>query len=76
MLYDYFVSGGLAQLARASALQAEGQGFDSPLLHSTGSELRGSRGRCLGCGESLVTVSSGSREELGRVETEKVYETG
>ena len=26
-------SGELAQLARASALQAEGQGFESPILH-------------------------------------------
>ena len=25
--------GELAQLARASALQAEGQGFESPILH-------------------------------------------
>ena len=25
--------GGIAQLARASALQAEGQGFESPYLH-------------------------------------------
>ena len=28
--------GELAQLARASALQAEGQGFEPPILHSSG----------------------------------------
>ena len=28
-----FTTGGLAQLARASALHAEGQGFDSLILH-------------------------------------------
>ena len=28
-----FSAGGIAQLARASALQAEGQGFESPCLH-------------------------------------------
>jgi hypothetical protein len=27
-----FILGGIAQLARASALQAEGQGFESPCL--------------------------------------------
>ena len=27
------LSGELAQLARASALQAEGQGFEPPILH-------------------------------------------
>ena len=29
----WYVNGGLAQLARASALHAEGHGFDSLLLH-------------------------------------------
>ena len=29
----YYVPGGLAQLARASALQAEGQRFESVILH-------------------------------------------
>ena len=32
------LSGELAQLARASALQAEGQGFEPPYLHKYGSE--------------------------------------
>ena len=30
-----FRVGGIAQLARASALQAEGQGFESPCLHES-----------------------------------------
>ena len=29
----YLYDGDIAQLARASALQAEGQGFESPYLH-------------------------------------------
>ena len=32
----YYVIGGLAQLARASALQAEGQRFESVILHDSG----------------------------------------
>ena len=32
-IFYYQVNGDLAQLARASALQAEGQGFKSPNLH-------------------------------------------
>ena len=32
----YYVPGGLAQLARASALQAEGQRFESVILHDSG----------------------------------------
>ncbi len=31
--HEAVFSGELAQLARASALQAEGQGFESPILH-------------------------------------------
>ena len=31
--YIIWVLGELAQLARASALHAEGQGFESPILH-------------------------------------------
>lgn len=31
--------GGIAQLARASALQAEGQGFESPHLHFINASL-------------------------------------
>ena len=31
-----FLTGELAQLARASALQAEGQGFEPPILHIMG----------------------------------------
>ena len=37
------IHGGLAQLARASALHAEGQGFDSLILHQNKGPL--SRGR-------------------------------
>ena len=33
MCYIIWVLGELAQLARASALHAEGQGFESPILH-------------------------------------------
>ena len=33
-IFYYQVNGDLAQLARASALQAEGQGFKSPNLHT------------------------------------------
>ena len=36
--------GELAQLARASALQAEGQGFEPPILHK---KLKGSERRAL-----------------------------
>ena len=32
-IFYYQANGDLAQLARASALQAEGQGFKSPNLH-------------------------------------------
>ena len=32
-LFIYITAGELAQLARASALQAEGQGFEPPILH-------------------------------------------
>ena len=34
-IFYYQVNGDLAQLARASALQAEGQGFKSPNLHKS-----------------------------------------
>ena len=34
-IFYYQVNGDLAQLARASALQAEGQGFKSPNLQKT-----------------------------------------
>ena len=33
-LFIYITAGELAQLARASALQAEGQGFEPPILHN------------------------------------------
>ena len=33
---EVFSHGELAQLARASALQAEGQGFEPPILHFSG----------------------------------------
>ncbi len=34
-----FTTGGLAQLARASALHAEGQGFDSLILHEKSTKV-------------------------------------
>ena len=48
----YEHNGGIAQLARASALQAEGQGFESPYLQKKNTE------RCFflfGWGEEPVT---------------------
>ena len=38
-------AGDLAQLARASALQAEGQGFKSPNLHSSLTAIKQREGR-------------------------------
>ena len=38
--------GGLAQLARASALQAEGQRFESVILHDSGDWKDGRSERC------------------------------
>lgn len=37
--YIIWVLGELAQLARASALHAEGQGFESPILHQVGKRV-------------------------------------
>ena len=48
--------GELAQLARASALQAEGQGFEPPILH----EMAGTR---LGPGGSLRAHREGRKEK-------------
>ena len=42
----YYVPGGLAQLARASALQAEGQRFESVILHDSGDWKDGRSERC------------------------------
>lgn len=39
MLFLYSIHGGLAQLARALALQARGHRFDSDILHQTRQSL-------------------------------------
>ena len=45
--YIYQLSGGLAQLARASGWQPEGQGFDSPNLHGNNETVINERCDCL-----------------------------
>ena len=52
--------GGIAQLARASALQAEGQGFESPCLHSEGNEK-----------DNMVKRNQGPRRMPGSRQTKK-----
>ena len=41
----YLYDGDIAQLARASALQAEGQGFKSPNLHGSLTAIKQREGR-------------------------------
>ena len=52
-----YLFGGLAQLARASALQAEGQRFESVILHHGKSQMSGCAG-VLACYQAELRVKN------------------
>ena len=60
------LSGELAQLARASALQAEGQGFEPPILHLKTS-VRAFRAGAGGARDLVQSEGRVQESPLGRV---------
>ena len=68
------MDGDIAQLARAAALQAVGQGFESPYLHTHGAVRGGLRRRLTGIGKGNARKRRLECQRKGRFKVCRVFQ--